>query len=212
MNKFKLDNKCLKNGVHLKKECTGYFHCFYTGFKKPDNPNFLNILKNTFNSENIELLELSKQKVISILLEDIPQVINLEKFENCILISVPRAKKLESYHKNQLKLKEAFAKVAALLNLTNGVDSLIRIIDTRTTHIKKEIPNFENNGELPYNHITIETCDIIKENIENKNIILLDDIYTKSVGIDEDCVQALYELGANKVVFYAIAYTKSKKI
>jgi len=44
-------------------------------------------------------------------------------------------------------------------------------------------------------------------NIKNKDIILVDDIYTISANVDEDCIQFLLDNGARTVIFYAIAYT-----
>lgn len=65
-----------------------------------------------------------------------------------------------------------------------------------------------NSGSKPYPGITRETCYIDKEKIKNKTIILIDDIYTKTVNIDEDCIQALLDAGAKDVIFYAIARTQ----
>jgi predicted amidophosphoribosyltransferase len=40
-----------------------------------------------------------------------------------------------------------------------------------------------------------------------KDILLIDDVYTCSINIDEDAIQALYDNGANSVIFYAIGKT-----
>ena len=88
---------------------------------------------------------------------------------------------------------------------------------TKTTHLKNvkdltwvniEGLNEQNDGMEPYPGITNDTCIIETDLIKGKNIILVDDIYTKNVNIDEDCIQALYDAGAKKVVFYAIAKTR----
>jgi hypothetical protein len=39
---------------------------------------------------------------------------------------------------------------------------------------------------------------------------LIDDLYSKSINIDEDAIQALIEKGANRVFFYAIGRTVRK--
>ena len=44
-----------------------------------------------------------------------------------------------------------------------------------------------------------------------KDILLIDDIYTKTVNIDEDAIQALLDNGARSVFFYAIGKTVSKQ-
>ena len=40
-----------------------------------------------------------------------------------------------------------------------------------------------------------------------KNILLIDDVYTKDVGIDEDAIQALFDHGAKSVIFYSVGKT-----
>ena len=60
---------------------------------------------------------------------------------------------------------------------------------------------------MPYPGITEDTCYIDENNVKGKDIILIDDIYTLGANIDEDGLQALLNSGANKIIFYAIAYT-----
>jgi phosphoribosylpyrophosphate synthetase len=43
--------------------------------------------------------------------------------------------------------------------------------------------------------------------IAGKDILLVDDIYTPTCGIDEDAASALFEAGAQSVVFYAVGHT-----
>ena len=52
----------------------------------------------------------------------------------------------------------------------------------------------------------MKTCDISPE-VKGRNILLIDDIYTKTVNIDEDVIQTLLTKGANSVTFYAIGQT-----
>ena len=68
---------------------------------------------------------------------------------------------------------------------------------------------FNNDGDLPYVGITNATCNISND-VRGKDILLIDDIYTKTVNIDEDAIQALLSKGANSVAFYAIGNTISK--
>jgi len=67
-------------------------------------------------------------------------------------------------------------------------------------------PNYNNNGDTPYPGITISTCDIASD-VRGKDILLIDDIYTKTINIDEDAIQALLDSGATSVHFYAIGRT-----
>ena len=56
---------------------------------------------------------------------------------------------------------------------------------------------------MPYPGITSETCEI-SSHTRGKNILLIDDLYTKTVNIDEDAIQALFDNGAKNVYFYAV--------
>lgn len=47
----------------------------------------------------------------------------------------------------------------------------------------------------------------LENNSSGTRILLIDDIYTKTVNIDEDAIQALLNKGARQVFFYAIGYT-----
>jgi len=71
------------------------------------------------------------------------------------------------------------------------------------------VVGFTNDGLSPYQGITKDTCNI-SDNVIGKNILLIDDIYTKSVNIDEDAIQALLNKGAKLVVFYAVGRTVQK--
>ncbi len=68
---------------------------------------------------------------------------------------------------------------------------------------------YGGDGEMPYPGITKDTC-IISENIRGKDILLIDDLYTKTINIDEDAIQALLDYGAKSVVFYAVGKTVTK--
>ena len=65
---------------------------------------------------------------------------------------------------------------------------------------------YVNDGPEPYPGISSDTCSF-SNNINGKDILLIDDIYTRTVNIDEDVIQSLINLGANTVSFYAIGKT-----
>ena len=44
--------------------------------------------------------------------------------------------------------------------------------------------------------------------LKDKNIILIDDIYTEGVYVAEDCVNTLLNLGAKSVMLYVVAKTR----
>lgn len=198
----------LERNIFLKRNTIGYYHQLYTGFRQPGNPDFLNTLKNTFNSEPHKNLVEARDKVIEILMDDLPEIIAERRMSNCMLVCVPRAKLLKSFSNSQLMFKEAI-KIAAnnIRGVIDGTDCIKRVVNTRTTHLRNA-SGIPNGGDEPYPGITVATCEIDKSRIMNQNIILVDDIYTRNVNIDEDCIQALLDNGANKVVFYSIGYTR----
>lgn len=79
----------------------------------------------------------------------------------------------------------------------------------KTTHLSKN-ENVENDGEMPYPGITKDTCQISGQ-VAGKDILLIDDIYTYGVNIDEDAIQALYDMGAKSVLFYSVCKTFKRK-
>jgi Predicted amidophosphoribosyltransferases len=202
--------RIIKNNF-LAKDIVAYYNRPYTGYGHEGNPNFLNTLKNTFDNESLSRLRSARQEVESILLDDLPNIINRHNFQNCICVCIPRAKSLNTYTDNQLFLRDAVSNVANKISgLVDGTDVVIRHTNTFTTHLEKatldgRISN--NDGAKPYPGITKATSYIKKDKIIGKRIILIDDIYTKGVNIDEDCIQALLDNGAQEVIFYAIGRT-----
>ena len=201
----------------LKKRTNGYYNCDYLRFNQPGNPDFLNWLKNTFNNENMCKLNTGRELVEKTLCMDVPEILSKEELNSCVLVCVPRAKMLSKYHANQKMFMDAVSRSADKLNLIDGAYCIKRYKDTKTTHLKnaKDLTwvnidglNEKNDGMEPYPGITNDTCIIETDLIKGKNIILVDDIYTQNVNIDEDCIQALYDAGAKKVIFYAIAKTR----
>lgn len=196
---------------YLKKRTKGYYNRNYYGFKKEDNPDFLNDLKNTFAKDDkytLNCLTEARQIVIDILHEDIPKILIEEKWDSCICVCVPRAKA-------NLKYEQMFFRYAVSLscesikNVINGAFVIKRVKDTKTTHLANSL--LENNGSMPYPGIVHDTCIIDSQKVLGKQVILIDDIYTRNCNIDEDCIQALYDVGAKEIVFYAIAHTKRRE-
>nr|WP_307989235.1 hypothetical protein [uncultured Niameybacter sp.] len=196
----------------LKQNITGYYNRPYTGYGNLDNPAFINILKNTFNKEPIQNLNTARKEVEEILKKDLPKIMYKHNFTKCVCVCIPRAKSLNSYSNKQLYFIQAVRNVSnSIPGLIDGSGVIIRHTDTCTTHLAKassegRLP-IPNDGAMPYPGITQETCYIQKDIIKGNKIILIDDIYTNNVNIDEDCIQALLNNGANEVVFYAIGKT-----
>ena len=137
-------------------------------------------------------------------LAQIQQDTNINPLTICI---VPRAKADIIYRPNQLLFRATVKQVInELSGFEDGTNYITRHTNTRTTHLRKPIDGYNNDGALPYIGITMKTCDISPE-VKGRNILLIDDIYTKTVNIDEDVIQTLLTKGANSVTFYAIGQT-----
>lgn len=145
-----------------------------------------------------------------ILRKELPKIKEKIGVENLSVCVVPRAKKESEYKEDQLLFRKAVSDVVEELkedlSLTNGTKYLVRHTSTKTTHLR----NSEDLSPYPapYPGITQETC-YISDNVKGKDILLIDDVYTKTANIDEDAIQALLNKGVNSVYFYAIAKTYS---
>ena len=133
-------------------------------------------------------------------------LVRIPRAENRMLVCmVPRAKKMTEYRPDQLHFRQMLNKALNTMScFDNGIDCITRIVNTRTTHDRFSNPI--GQGPSPHAGITLKTCQI-SENIRGRDILLVDDVYTPSINIDEDCIQALLDSGAKSVTFYAVAKT-----
>jgi len=182
----------------LSKETEGFYNRDYIGFKRFGNPDFINHLKNTFNNSSNDILDNSVATLYIILKEDLRQLKN--KYGNITICVVPRAKAENTYTKKQLLFKHTIKKITEDLNLNDGTDYIVRYKNTKTTHLSHS--NYAGDGSMPYKGIAEDTC-YISDEVKGKNILLIDDIYTKTINIDEDMIETLYKHG----IFYAVAKT-----
>lgn len=193
----------------LRKNIQAFYHTEYTGYKQPDNPDYINTLKNTFNSDSQYNLSQAVQQLKNVLLVDLPQILKIIEFVSLNTCIIPRAKAEKTYSPNQLLFKRT---VKGVINQLNGfidsTDYIIRHTNTKTTHLAQSprAAQYAGDGDMPYAGITKDTCNI-SPNVRGKNILLIDDLYTKTVNIDEDAIQALFENGANSVYFYSVGKT-----
>lgn len=201
---------------YLKHNIQAFYHQPYIGYNIEGNPDFLNHLKNTFDSYYDAYYKKYMDEVEEIIKNDfsyiITEILQKKGWDSCICVCVPRAKSFETYSSKQLLFSKSISNAINQMQVSSkafiiedGIDVICRHTNTKTTHLSKS--SLENNGELPYPGITKNTCNINIEKIKNKNVILIDDIYTKSINIDEDCLQALIDCGVKDIVFYAVAKT-----
>jgi hypothetical protein len=202
MNEFKISAN-----IYLKKNIRAFYGMAYLGMGNPGNPDYLNTLKNTYNSFAASKLSSAAHELKRVLLTDFPLVLKSLKLEKTTVCVVPRAKAESAYHANQLLFKSTVCGVISqLIGFEDGVSYVCRYANTKTTHFRNPIPNYDNSGPEPYPGITSQTCNM-SVNIKGKNILLVDDIYTSAVNIDEDAIQALIHAGASSVAFYTVAKT-----
>jgi hypothetical protein len=215
----------IKANLFLSKNIKAFYHTEFYGYGKTNNPDYLNILKNDkHHNWSDAQLKYSYDKVVEIIGNDIGKIIEMEYGEEIEKISLgrsetkeyvvtvaPRAKKSVDYNSKQLLFMDAVYHALQPLHDLHLIDVIQcgevikRHTNTRTTHLRRPT-EFENDGNLPYPGITKDTC-FISEKVAGRNIILIDDIYTETVNIDEDMIQALFEKGAKSVIFYAIGKT-----
>ena len=197
----------------LKKSIQAFYHTDYTGYNQPNNPNYINTLKNTFNSTSVNDLKQAIQQLRNVLVEDLPQILNIIGINLLAVSVVPRAKAEKKYSSSQLLFKKTVKAVINKLDgFIDGSDYIIRHTDTKTTHLahSPRAEQYAGDGSMPYEGITNDTC-CISNNVRGKNILLIDDIYTGGVDIDEDAIQALLNNGARNVYFYAVGKTIDRR-
>ncbi|HEU6435910.1 MAG TPA: hypothetical protein VE028_00470 [Nitratidesulfovibrio sp.] len=190
------------DNMYLFRDVAGYYHAVYTGHRNPGNPDYINDLKNTFNNFPQSVLDAACGALRQALRGDLVAVMREMKLDQVMVCVVPRAK--VRYEKNQLLFKATVKEVVnCIAGMVDGTECIVRKIDTRTTHLGRDVRNYNNEGDDPYPGITKGTCTI-SSSVFGKDVLLIDDLYTARVKIDEDVIQALFEHGARSVTFYSI--------
>lgn len=198
-------------GTFLKQNTNAFFHAEYNSGSSWQIPNSIENLIWTLKNDVDpfpERLPKVQQQLSTILRQDLPEILKLIGKNNLTVCVVPRSKAEGHYRANQLLFRMAISNVVDQLpNFENGTNYIVRHTNTRTTHLDKHGEG--GDGNLPYPGITKDTCTISGQ-VNSKNILLIDDLYTKSVNIDEDAIQALLDKGANSVTFYSVGKTVSR--
>lgn len=204
-----------KDKDYLKQDTQAYYNAKYTTMGEMGNPDYLNNLKNTYgkpdDSDNKNWAEIEQTKLDNavyklskVLKKDLPKILKKVKKDSLSVCVVPRSKSESSYKDNQLLFKSTVQSVAKELdNFKDKTDYIVRTKNTKTTHLNSNTPNYNNDGKMPYAGITKKTCTLNKK-IKDKDILLIDDIYTADVNIDEDAIQALMDKGAKSVTLYTV--------
>lgn len=196
----------INKNSYLTKDIYAFYNCDYVGYRRSQNPDFINKLKNnTLINDEMDLVS-DFVEAFQKLYEDIGKITKSAN-KNVVVCVVPRSKAEKKYKQCQLMFKKAVSCAACKLGLVDGTNYIKRVKDTKTTHNWR----MENNtGKMPYPGIMLDTCVFCKENIKGNTIVLVDDIYTRGVNIAEDCIQTLLDLGAKNVIMYVVAKTIEK--
>lgn len=199
----------IQRNNYLARNIQAFYHTDFGGVQLPNNPNYLYKLKNDpHHNWSDYRIQQAQQELLRVLLLDLPEVSRQTNKNPLTVCVVPRAKADNTYQPNQLLFKATVKNAVDQLGsgFIDGTDYIIRHTNTKTTHLRRPIEGYVNDGSEPYPGISSDTCTFARD-INNKDILLIDDIYTKTVNIDEDMIQSLLNCGADSVTFYAIGNT-----
>lgn len=194
----------------LSRDVQAFYHDDYMRgrWKVPGTvENVICTLKNDIVPYSTEVLKGACVSLFKILRADLPQILRVLGLPSLRVCVVPRAKREQYYSAQQLYFRNTIQVVVNLLeHFEDGTHDIIRHTDTKTTHRARA--GYGGEGRMPYAGITNDTCTL-SDSIVGKNILLIDDLYTKTINIDEDCLQALIDKGAKQVYFYSVGKTIS---
>lgn len=210
------------------KDSPVYFTDYYTGMGTEGNPDYINHLKADDNLGyvylgghdgsrwlwNMNAASLA-YRVLEYSLSTLVEQGLAPK--NPTVCYVPRAKREEHYSSYQLAFKQVLRDVVRDLGYNDGIDYIQRVKNMPTTHRKDEslcyfegdpVIEVEKNDQVNF---MAQSCTFSEE-IRGKDIILVDDIYTRGVNIDEYAYRSLLEAGAKSVILYTLACTYKREL
>lgn len=202
----------------------------------PRHPRFLNILKNDFDNADEWELEDASSQAYAVLQATLEKLAEDDELSGAVVCAVPRSKVPAYYSLDQVRFYSAlWSAVEDEGSFINGVGNFYRsrgkthlsgavmernhnVITTHLSHGAYQEKTFSwlpgGEPEQFYPGVTTNTCKINSRMVRGKVVILVDDIYTRTVNVDEDAIEALYDAGARRVILYTVAKTmrKSKNI
>ena len=190
----------------LDRDIDLYFHDHYYGFSSAENTiKYVNYLKNDRRDFD-KVIAASEDRAAAVLAADLAELVGV--YGPLTVCGIPRSKREDAYPPEKMGLKRAIRKAIAMNpDLSDGLDYIVRHTNTLCTHLS--YGGHGGDGERPRRGLMRDTCNISAE-VAGKNIVLIDDIYTAGVGIDEDGVQALLDAGARSVIMYTFGCTASR--
>ncbi len=152
----------ISKNEYLKQEINAYYHAVYTKMGNPENPNYLNDLKNTYGKPEAtddkdwakreqKKLDNAVKKLDEVLKMDLPNILKKVEFDSLSVCVVPRSKAESIYKPNQLLFKSTVQSVIqGLSGFNDYTNCIIRTKNTKTTHLSESTPNYNNDGDNPY--------------------------------------------------------------
>lgn len=207
--------------MRTEVDCFSHGPYYAARYEKHDELSRLILeVKNSFQSVEERRVFCARDEIARIASADLDKLVQMDdhfKKNRPILVAVPRSKPDHYWSALQLQFRPALSlaiKKSAIVAkgtkekwIVDGIGWIQRVVETKTTH-KRKITDVENNGSEPYPGIAKDTCRLLGD-VRGKSIILVDDIYTADIGIDEDCLQFLLDNGAASVVLYTLGRTTS---
>lgn len=203
MNKF-----IIYSNEYLTQNIQGFYHEKYHGGGNWNINGTIENIITTFKNDippdkDKETLRTAVHSLKKILKKDLAKIQRNSKNNNFTVCVIPRAK--ANYRKKQLLFRATIKSVIKKIDdFENGIKYIKRHTNTVTTHRDKA--GYGGDGKRPYPGITKATCNI-SSNVKGKDILLIDDLYTKTINIDEDAIQSLLDNGAKSVIFYSVGKT-----
>ena len=196
----------------LTRDVPAFYHEDYMGGGRWNQAgtieNTICTLKNDITPYAPTVPQGARNRLAQILRSDLPLILKATGRPSLRVCVIPRAKKEGTYRPDQLYLRATIQSVVqGLVGFEDGTHDIIRHTDTKTTHRARW--GYGGDGRMPYAGITNDTCTLSNA-IIGKDILLIDDLYTKTVNIDEDCLHALFDKGAKHVFFYSIGKTMNR--
>ncbi len=205
------------NNEYLNKQVDAYAHGLYIPYKSSYSGDLTRLILDLKGSTTCNI-DAVKAKASAIIQNDLDLIITslakCQKFRP-IIVAMARSKPDDFYDAHELQYRPTISMALAKSSVKSknsdeiwpidGVQYIKRVKETQTTHLAHS-RTLKNNGPAPYHGITKDTC-VLNGDINDEYIILVDDIFTPGVFVDEDCIQYLYDNGARDVLLYVLGLT-----
>lgn len=189
----------IKDNDYINCNVRAFYHTYYMPYGIGRSPTqYINVLKNYPDQYPGEELIKAAIELKEVLSKDLPIIKNKIGAPSLTIVLVPRSKPIQDEWFQWLRMTVSeWADAHKEDGYINGCMYIIRQKSSPMTHMKE-------TGIYP--GITKDTCTLSPE-IGGKDILLIDDIYTPNVNVDEDALQVVLDNKPRSISFYSIAKT-----